>query len=273
VSANANLLPRAAEPGGLDKTVVTRSGNATYLVEIVRARQQTTWLIVADTATPASSSRRTDRHATSQAVDKGAGRYCIRIRGPRHQRKAGSVDEARFNLEVALFLLQWRPFAGAPLGDAGWKVPVDVQSSYYQKLTTAQKERAATRGFRSTALADAHEGTGFVVADPGMHARRWDIGISRSGQGGWNVLAADSVAPWSGTPHAFSEARTPLLQLIYEPGTRTARLSADSRVVIRDYRGHKQFIENYGFMFGAMNSAGSPPRGEMDYFLAMLEIR
>ena len=73
---------------------------------------------------------------------------------------------------------QWRPFVGVPASDNAWKVSVDVQSYYYMKLTEAQKELAATRGFRTTAVFRHHVGAGFINLDLGKARRRWDVSSS-----------------------------------------------------------------------------------------------
>lgn len=166
---------------------------------------------------------------------------------------------------------QWRPFVGASAGDAGWKVRVDVQSYYYAKLTAAQKARAAQRGFRTTTVFAAHEGTGFVIADLGMDGRRWDVGTAVT-DGRAEVRTWDTVTPLSGSHFPLTGTRSPLLELVYEPDGKTARLLADGHPRITDYRGHQQFIENWGFMFGASNTVGSAPRGDIDFFLAVMEI-
>ena len=118
-----------------------------------------------------------------------------------------------------------------------------------------------------------HYGAGAISVDLGAQSGRWDVGIRPSSEHGFEFLAWDSVVPDAGRRFPMTTSRTPLLQLVYEPSRKTARLLADGHSVMGGYRGHQQFLEGYGLFFGASNLAGAATRGEMDYFVAMLEIR
>ena len=87
------------------------------------------------------------------------------------------------------------------------------------------------------------------------------------------ILANDSVVPALGPTFAYSRRLRPAIQLLYDPSTAAARLFFDGRQQIEGYRGHSQFLEGYGFFFGASNQVGAARRGEIDYSLAMFEIR
>ncbi len=138
-----------------------------------------------------------------------------------------------------------------------WKVVTRDQNYYYWKLTEAEKQFALRTDWTLTCICALERGGGASDIDLGPGSGpRFDIGYLQEGDKYFVVLTTQ-ISPnyefhekieFPGVgdidhPHAF--------QLRYDHVTRTASLWIDGQLKASGYRGHHQYQEDRGLMFGA----------------------
>lgn len=138
-----------------------------------------------------------------------------------------------------------------------WRLVTRDQNFYFRKLSDVEKEFALQRDWKLTCVCALEKGGGASDIDlgPGI-GPRFDIGYLQEGNKYFVVLtkqispefAFDQKIEFAGVadldhPHTF--------ELRYDHTTQTASLWIDGLQKASGYRGHHQFQENYGLMFGA----------------------
>lgn len=138
-----------------------------------------------------------------------------------------------------------------------WRVITDDQNFYYRKLTDAEKEFALQRDWKLSCVCALENGAGSSDVDlgPGI-GPRFDMAYLQEG-GKYFVVLTRQISPqyefdqkieFPGLadvdhPHTY--------ELRYDHLTQTASLWIDGQLKASGYRGHRQYQENYGLMFGA----------------------
>jgi DNA-binding winged helix-turn-helix (wHTH) protein len=138
-----------------------------------------------------------------------------------------------------------------------WRVITDDLNFYYRKLTDAEKEFALQRDWKLSCVCALEKGAGSSDIDlgPGI-GPRFDIAYLQEGAKYFVVLTTqisphyefDQKIEFPGLadvdhPHTY--------ELRYDHLTQTASLWIDGQLKASGYRGHRQYQENYGLMFGA----------------------
>ncbi len=139
-----------------------------------------------------------------------------------------------------------------------WKLITDDQNFYYRKLSSAEKEFVLQRDWRLTCVCALERGGGSSDIDLGADngAPRFDMAFLQEGNKYFVVLTSQ-ISPnyefakkieFVGVgdvdhPHTY--------EMRYDHLTRTASLWIDGRLMASGYRGHHQFQEDRGLMFGA----------------------
>jgi predicted Ser/Thr protein kinase len=127
------------------------------------------------------------------------------------------------------------------------------QGMYYRKVTPVQAYAAMRGGWKMTAVFKPIEGGASVDIDLSPADGRYDCSIFLSPSHRQVVQLTRQIANGSdglryeieGAPDAFHN-----YELIFDPEKRAARLLVDGVERLRGYRGHHEFVEGYGLMFG-----------------------
>lgn len=137
-----------------------------------------------------------------------------------------------------------------------WRLVTDDQNFYYRKLSDAEKQFALQHDWRLTCVCALEKGSGFSDVDlgPGI-GPRFDIGFDQEGEKYFVDLTKrispqyefDQRVEFKGVadvdhPHTY--------ELRFDHVTQTASLWIDGQERASGYRGHHQYQENYGVMFG-----------------------
>ena len=138
-----------------------------------------------------------------------------------------------------------------------WRMVTDDQNFYYRKLTDAEKEFALQHDWKLSCVASLEKGGGSSDVDlgPGI-GPRFDMAYLQEGDKYFVVLTSqispqyefDQKIEFPGLadidhPHTY--------ELRFDHLTQTASLWIDGQQKASGYRGHHQYQENYGLMFGA----------------------
>jgi DNA-binding winged helix-turn-helix (wHTH) protein len=139
-----------------------------------------------------------------------------------------------------------------------WRLVTDDQNFYYRKLSDAEKEFALQHDWKLTCVCALEKGSGFSDVDlgPGI-GPRFDIGFDQEG-GKYFVDLTKQISP----QYAFDQRvefkgvgdvdHPHTYELRYDHTTQAASLWIDGQERASGYRGHHQYQENYGLMFGAI---------------------
>jgi tetratricopeptide (TPR) repeat protein len=150
-----------------------------------------------------------------------------------------------------------------------------TQGHYLHPVPRITAEVADRRGWRYTAIANAHGGTAHAVLDRGPNFKRYDIREVFQHDGTVIRGASTSVIPLS-TPvaHRVAVARpSSPLEMRFDPHSRTAGIYDNGRRLGLDYTGHTQFRENTGVIFGVgMDSENPQPSVSAEFFLVVFEV-
>ena len=137
-----------------------------------------------------------------------------------------------------------------------WRLVTHDQNFYYRKLTDVEKEFALERDWKLTCVCALEKGAGESDVDLGPASGRFDINYFQEGNK-YFVGLINQISPeitfdpkieFAGVadvkhPHTY--------ELRYDHTTQTASLWIDGQQRSTGYRGHHQYQENYGLMFGA----------------------
>ncbi|HEY6388276.1 MAG TPA: winged helix-turn-helix domain-containing protein [Candidatus Acidoferrum sp.] len=136
------------------------------------------------------------------------------------------------------------------------KILSNDQAYYYRTLTSAEKQFALSRNWKLTCVCALEKGSASTVIDFGPGLRRFDIAFLQEGSK-YFVALTRQVSPdeeWEqkiefpsvadiNYPHTY--------ELRFDHLTQTASLWIDGRLMASGYRGHTQFVEDRGLLFGS----------------------
>lgn len=141
----------------------------------------------------------------------------------------------------------------ARTGFEGWRVITRAQGYYFRALTTAQKRHALAGGWKLTAVMKAEEGLAAVGTDFAGRGGRFDINVINDGDQEIVRLLTQIVPDMSGLEFIQSPAgQYHEYELTYDPNLNSADLWIDKKRRLTGYRGHKQYQEDRGLLFGAL---------------------
>lgn len=137
-------------------------------------------------------------------------------------------------------------------GYDGWELFTHRQGYYFHAFTAAQKRRALSRGWTLTAVLSGAEGGASVGADFTGVGPRFDINVLED-RDREIVRLQTQIVP---DPRGIEIQQQPpkrehTYKLIYDPSLKSADLWIDNERRISGYRGHSQFLEDRGLLFGA----------------------
>ena len=159
-------------------------------------------------------------------------------------------------------------------GFIGWSVASSSPGSgyYFRRLTEAQKRGALARGWTLRTVMKTNAGGGFVVVDLGAAGRRFDINVLREEGADVVRLNTQIVPVLQGLDLRIARAADVFYQceLRFDPGLQTADLWVNGEKRLAGYRGHTQFQEDKGLMFGAAPYKGA--RGMASFQSVRFEI-
>jgi tRNA A-37 threonylcarbamoyl transferase component Bud32 len=134
-----------------------------------------------------------------------------------------------------------------------WRTTSPQQGYYYRELTDRQKALALTRGWTLSTTMRVVQGRAIVAVDLGGQGRRFDI-IEQI-EGGQHVgrLQTQIVPSLRGLDTMLEGAASyRRFELRFDPELQTAELYVDGVKRLDGYRGHSQFQEGRGVLFGAV---------------------
>lgn len=160
----------------------------------------------------------------------------------------------------------------ARTGYDAWRVTSPRQGDYFRHLKDRQKRAALESGWKLTAVMRGEMGNAFASVDFAGRGRRFDINILVNPDTELVRLNTQVVPDPEGLVYQIPRSRSGYrrYELVYDPGLASAVLSIDGKKVLRGYRGHSQFQEDWGVMFGACVYAS--PRGVGSFQLVRFEI-
>jgi DNA-binding winged helix-turn-helix (wHTH) protein len=136
-----------------------------------------------------------------------------------------------------------------------WKLVSYDQAYYYRTLTTTEKKFALHHDWKLTCICALVKGQVSANIDFGPGLRRFDIELLQEGDK-YYVALTKNISPemdWDtkiefpgvadiGRPHTY--------ELVYDHSIQTASLWIDGRLVASGYRGHTQYLDDRGLIFG-----------------------
>jgi serine/threonine protein kinase len=153
-----------------------------------------------------------------------------------------------------------------------WRVTTSRQGDYYHHLTDRQKRLALERGWKLNAVMRAEEGAAHVLVDFARAGKRFDIVVFAKPGADLVRLNTQILPDQQGLEFSIPRHQPDYrrYEMAYDPGLSSAALWIDGRRVLVGYRGHSQFQEDFGVMFGAAFYAG--PRGVATFQSVRFEI-
>jgi tRNA A-37 threonylcarbamoyl transferase component Bud32 len=139
-------------------------------------------------------------------------------------------------------------------GYIGWSISSATVGGgyYYRTLTNAQKGAAISRGWALSGIIQPQAGHAYVLVDFAGYDRRFDININVEQDMDVVWLTTQLVPTIQGMelrlPRSEPVYRT--YELRFDPGLQAADLWIDGRKTLTGYRGHRQFQDDVGVMFG-----------------------
>jgi len=138
-----------------------------------------------------------------------------------------------------------------------WNLVTDDQNFYYHTLSDAEKEFALQHDWRLTCVCALEKGSGEADVDlgPGI-GPRFDMLFLQEGAR-YFVAPLKQISPQYQFeqkiefPGVADVAHPHDYELRFDHVTQTASLWIDGQLRASGYRGHHQYQENYGLMFGA----------------------
>lgn len=137
-----------------------------------------------------------------------------------------------------------------------WRIRTDYQNYYFWPLSTAQKDFALQRDWTLTCVCALEEGLGLANIDFGSGAARFDIQFLQEGSRYYVALGKQISPKYESAakiefPGVADVAHPHSYELRFNHLTQSASLWIDGKQMFSGYRGHHQFLENRGLMFGA----------------------
>ena len=166
-------------------------------------------------------------------------------------------------------------FEGVRGTGESWRVARAGTNVYWYPLTAEQREAALGRGWRIVTRGEVREGGGFADLDLIPSGPRFDLNFYREPGGGSYVQLNSNVVPREGATVSVSRTgRWPLIELVYDPARRAARLRVDGKMrETPPYIGHHNFQEGKGLFFGSHNEVGRARTGDAEFELVLLVLR
>lgn len=144
-----------------------------------------------------------------------------------------------------------------------WRIMTDDQNYYYRTLTTAEKDFALQRDWKLTCICALESGGGEADVDFAGKGPRFDIDLLQEGNRYFVGLTKqisptilyDKKIEFAGVadvahPHTY--------ELRYDHASKTASLWIDGKEMASGYRGHHQFQEDRGLLFGVALQGSVP---------------
>jgi DNA-binding winged helix-turn-helix (wHTH) protein len=145
----------------------------------------------------------------------------------------------------------------------GWRVLTDDQNYYYRPLTAEEKDFALQHDWKLTCICALESGLGHVNVDFAGKGPRFDVQfLQRANR--YFVAMAKQISPkyeWAQEiefPGVADVAHPHTYELRYDHTTATASLWIDGQQKASGYRGHRQFQEDHGVVFGAAIYGSAP---------------
>jgi hypothetical protein len=157
-----------------------------------------------------------------------------------------------------------------------WRIRTDSQNYYYRPLSAAQKDFALQRDWKLTCVCALEEGLGHANISFGPGAARFDIQFLQEGSR-YFVALAKQISPkyeWAAKvefPGVADVAHPHTYELRFDHLARSASLWIDGQQVASGYRGHHQFLDDSGLMFGAA-IYGNAERGSFVFRTVRFEV-
>jgi len=136
-----------------------------------------------------------------------------------------------------------------------WKITSNDQAYFYRTLTDVEKPFAFSHDWKLTCVCAVEAGSASANIDFGKGLRRFDIGLLQEGDK-YYVALTKKISPemeWEQKiefPGAGDIDHPHTYELRYDHSSETASLWIDSRLLASGYRGHTQFLEDRGLIFG-----------------------
>jgi DNA-binding winged helix-turn-helix (wHTH) protein len=137
-----------------------------------------------------------------------------------------------------------------------WRIRTDKQNYYYRPLSADEKDFALQRDWKLTCVCALEEGLGDANIDFGSGAARFDIQFLHEGSR-YFVALTTQISPkyeWAAKMEfsgVADVAHPHTYELRFDHLTQSASLWIDGRQMYLGYRGHRQFLEDRGLMYGA----------------------
>lgn len=147
------------------------------------------------------------------------------------------------------------------------------QGAYYRKLSRSQAYAAARKGWTIEATMKPVQGLGGVGIDLTPAGGRYDINVFLNASRRQVVRLVTRIEQQLDGPSweiPAPEGAWHDYRLIFDPRTQTARLLVDGVERLSGYRGHREYLEGWGFEFGATIFKSS--RAETMFKRARFEI-
>lgn len=146
-----------------------------------------------------------------------------------------------------------------------WKLVTDDQNFYYRKLSSAEKDFVLQSDWRLTCVCALERGAGSSDIDLGADkgAPRFDMAFLQEGNKYFVVLTKQispnyEFAQKIEFPGVADVDHPHTYEMRYDHLTRAASLWIDGQLMASGYRGHHQFQEDLGLMFGAATYLQEP---------------
>ena len=137
-----------------------------------------------------------------------------------------------------------------------WRIATKDQYYYYRSLSAEEKDFALQKDWRLTCVCALESGGGFANVDFAGKGPRFDIELLQEGNR-YFVGLTKQISPTFeldakiAFPGVADVAHPHTYELRYDHVSKTASLWIDGKKVVSGYRGHHQFQEDRGLLFGA----------------------
>jgi DNA-binding winged helix-turn-helix (wHTH) protein len=136
-----------------------------------------------------------------------------------------------------------------------WRIMTDDQNYYYRTLTAEEKDFALQRDWTLTCVCALEKGGGFANIDFAGKGPRFDIELVQEGNR-FFVELEKQISPVEQAdekiefPGVADVAHPHTYELRYDHVSEAASLWIDGKMMASGYRGHRQFQEDRGLLFG-----------------------
>ncbi len=136
-----------------------------------------------------------------------------------------------------------------------WRLATDDQNYYYRPLSVAEKDFALQHDWKLTCVCALESGGGFADIDFAGKGPRFDIELVQEGSR-YFVALTNQISPVIELhekiefPGVSDVAHPHTYELRYDHVSKTASLWIDGKQMAAGYRGHHQFQEDKGLLFG-----------------------